>query len=192
MQIYRWNRQGHVSFISFASWRTRFLDKASVVNQLPSARFLSARLSKHTCIIGTFGLVCLNPIVREKSIESFATTGAHDYHIHVRETIFVFGWAHGRRKGGGQGGLASLDFKIVFFLFIWGRNIFFLAVLCGETRISPWLPRLWKNAFGHHLEKSTIAPSWKKTFQRQWPSWKLKREMRWNALTSWWGWHWRN
>jgi len=152
VQIYRWNRQGHVSFISFASWRTRFLDKASVVNQLPSARFLSARLSKHTCIIGTFGLVCLNPIVREKSIESFATTGAHDYHIHVRETIFVFGWAHGRRKGGGQGGLASLDFKIVFFLFIWGRNMFFWQFCVGKLEFHHGCPV---------SEKMPLVTTWK-------------------------------
>ena len=127
MQIYRWNRQGHVSFISFASWRTRFLDKASVVNQLPSARFLSARLSKHTCIIGTFGLVCLNPIVREKSIESFATTGAHDYHIHVRETIFVFGWAHGRRREGGTWPPSILK---LFFSYSFGVEIFFFWQFC--------------------------------------------------------------
>jgi len=42
--------------------------------------------------------------------------------------------------------------------------------------VAPFLKNPRKNAF--HLEKSTIAPVWKKSLWRPWSIWKLKHEMR--------------
>ena len=64
--------------------------------------------------MGIFQLVCLNPGVWRKCIESPATAGVRDYHERVRDWIFVFGRAHGLRKGN-RGGLDPLDFEIWYF-----------------------------------------------------------------------------
>jgi len=36
------------------------------------------------------------------AVKSLATTVPHDFHVYVREMIFVFEQAHGQRKGGKQ------------------------------------------------------------------------------------------
>ena len=98
--------------ISFAVYRTRFLKEEE--NMLPSAGLYQNVFRNISLSWGFFDWFAWIPGVWGNCIKSLATTGVHDYHEHVREMLFVFGRAHGRRKGS-RGALSPIDFEIWYF-----------------------------------------------------------------------------
>jgi len=88
----------------------------------------------------------------------------HDYHLHVREKDFCI-WSSSWASEGRNGGFDSLGFWHL--IFSW--SFYVKKCLSVSFELVKWY-------------STKVGSPWKKSFGHPWSSWKLKREMCWNAL----------